>query len=330
MSESLKNNAFIFQSNERKNFNDMIRIVRSKILSKSDQFNSKRSNIINCTSSINKIDEKSPYENFRINEDKNSHINIARLNNRLQLRSMKSEFEGNEIINLKRKSNYSRPKKNLFLRRKKPEEMLEVHEKKLTSKDLLEQIESARDMGKERIKRANIYYNKLMSYVKYHAIDEASEFIINDLTRREIYLLIDYDFKHVFFNDSQEKSLLEVYLQARSKIYNNTVDKKDSPLRFEEILDEKHFEIEDSDENPNLDFIDSFSNLRLQENKDLNGFLNSIGTSNTSVEFSIEYLVSRTCSVSLKLNKTVIDCIQKDIIDINTGIYKGANREIFN
>ncbi|CUV05662.1 unnamed protein product [Cryptosporidium hominis] len=321
MSESLENNdAYIFKSNQRKNFNDMIKIFRGKILSKSDQLNNKR-NSINCTSSTKKISEKFIFENSDINDDKDSHINIAHLSNRLQLRSMKNEFEGGEIINLKRIFNYSRPNRNFF-RRKKSEEKLEIQEKKLTSKDLFERIESARDMGRERIKRANFYYNKLLSYVKYYAVDEASEFIINDLSRREIYLLVEHDFKHVFSDDLQEKSLQEVYSQVRSKLYNSAIDNKGIPLMFEEIIDEKLFETKEAEEDFNFDFLDSFSNLRLQSDENLNAFLNSIGTSNAFVEFSIEYLLSRTCNVSLEVNRTVVDCIKKDIIDIDTGIYK--------
>ncbi|TRY52210.1 Uncharacterized protein CTYZ_00002021 [Cryptosporidium tyzzeri] len=321
MSESLENNdAYKFKSNQRKSFNDMIKIFRGKILSKSDQLNNKR-NSINCTSSTKKVNEKFVFENSDINDDKDSHINIAHLSNRLQLSSMKNEFEGGEIINLKHIFNYSRPNKNFF-RKKKLEEKLEIQEKKLTSKDLFERIESARDMGRERIKRANFYYNKLLSYVKYYAIDEASEFIINDLSRREIYLLVEHDFKHIFSNDFQEKSLQEVYSQVRSKIYNSVIDNKGIPLMFEEILDEKLFETKEPEEDFDFDFLDSFSNLRLQGDENLNVFLNSIGTSSAFVEFSIEYLLSRTCNVSLEVNRTVVDCIKKDIIDINTGIYK--------
>ncbi|KAK9173002.1 hypothetical protein CmeUKMEL1_02440 [Cryptosporidium meleagridis] len=320
MSESLENNdAYTFKSNRRKNFNDMIKIFRGKILSKSDQLNNKR-NSINCTSSTKKINEKFVFENSGINDDKGSHINIAQLSNRLQLRSIKNEFEGGEIIHLKRIFNYSRPNTNFF-GRKKSEEKLEIQEKKLTSKDLFERIESARDMGMERIKRANFYYNKLLSCVKYYAVDEVSEFIINDFCRREIYLLVEHDFKHVFSNDVQEKCLQEVYSQVRSKIYNN-IDKKGIPLVFEENLDEKLFGTKEPEEDLNFDFFDSFSNLRLQGDENLNVFLNSIGTNNAFVESSIQYLLSRTCNVSLEVNKTVVECIQKDIIDINTGIYK--------
>ncbi|OII72090.1 uncharacterized protein cubi_01423 [Cryptosporidium ubiquitum] len=327
MSVSLKNNdESIFQDNQRRNLNVMIKIIKNKILNKSNQIIARRNNANNYTSSI-KINEISLYENSAIKDDKYSHLSVVPVKNRFKSFSMKNEFENNEI-SLKGTSNHTKQKKNFF-KRKKSEEISNIHEKKLTFKDLLEQIESARNMGEERINRANKYYNKLMSYVKYHAIDEVVEFILNFLSREEISLLINYNFEHVFFSNSQETCLFEVYLQTRSKISNKIIDQEDNLFKFEEILDKKYSENEESEENFSGYFIDAFSNLKVQD-EDLDGFLNSIGTSNLFIEFSIEYLVSRTCNVSLEINKTVVDCIKKEIIDINTGMYKGVNRELFN
>lgn len=328
MSDSLGNNdEFVFQGGQKKNLYDMLKVFKGKIISKSEQFITRR-NKINSVSSLTKFDELPLYKNHNISYDKYPSQSVFRWSQRLQLCPTKNELEDIEI-DLKHGPKNTKQKKIQSLKQRKSEKIFSINEKKFTSNDLLERIESARNMGEERINRANAYYNKLLSFVKSHAINEAAEFILNDLSRKEISILIDCDLNHTFFNDSQEIGLLEVYLQAKSKVIN-TIHAHQNSLIPKENTSKNNSGTDESKKDLDPDFIDIFSNLKLQGDKDLNEFLDSIGTNDSFIESSIEYLVSRTCDVSLGINRTLIGCIQKDIVDINTGIYKGVKKELFN
>lgn len=317
------NDEFVFQGGQRKNLYDMLKLFKGRVISKSERLITRRNKINNVTS-LTKYDEISPCKNRSISNDKYPNQSVFRFSKRLQLCPIKNEIEDIEM-DLKHGPKNTKQNRIQSFKLKKSEKIFNINEKKLTSNGLLQRIESARSMGEERINRANAYYNKLLSFVESHAINEAAEFILNDLSRKEISLLIDCDLNHTFFNDSQEISLLEVYLQARSKLSNiiNTHQNGSIP---EENLSKNNSGVDKPEKDLDHDFVDAFSNLKLQGDKDLNEFLSSIGTNNLFIESSIEYLVSRTCDVSLEINRTLIGCIQKDIIDINTGIYKGIKK----
>ncbi|KAJ1613402.1 hypothetical protein OIY81_978 [Cryptosporidium canis] len=316
----LNNHEFALVGGERMSLYDILKVMKEKIVNRSGKLIIRRSKANNASS--HQMDESQVNKRLSFSYVEYANPILSRFNKKLQLFS-KNEIKDIDFDFKKMPKNFKQ-KKIRSHKAEKTEEILGTYDKKITSNDLLEQLEFARKLGDDRIHRANAYSSNLLRLVKSKAMEEIVEFILNDLKKEEIAILIGYGSNLKYINDSYEFSLSEVYLQARSKATSIVRYQKNQLIN--ESCTKNRACIDGSDND--LEYsINALSDLKLQGNSDLNKFLNSLGTNSSFIESTTDYLISRTCDVSLEIERNLIGSLNKNNINVNTGVHRRGIRK---
>ncbi|KAK6589808.1 hypothetical protein RS030_193010 [Cryptosporidium xiaoi] len=316
------NKEIIFNSSKRKTLNDIFKTWRNKLY-KVIQSRPKRNQLNESNETV--TDDNDKYVSSQI-----VHLKVLNYPNYDLTEKCSDNFlskipfgSGNcSNLQLSLLGPALRRKNKHFSKRDELEDICKSQVNRMSSKNLLENIEFARKLSEERINRARNYYKKLQAHVRSDALNEVVEYIFNELDENDLTILLKYSFD-TKCNNTSELELSEVYLKASSKIDNshevnsNTTITKDCSendysftenFRMPQIMNSSN----GTSELPLVDYDTVINNSLLLLESDF-----------SNLDTASDYLVSRISSVSLEINKTIASCIEKKIINIKTGKYQG-------
>ncbi|KAH7647330.1 hypothetical protein FG379_002997 [Cryptosporidium bovis] len=316
------NKEIIFNSSKKKTLNDIFKTWRNKLY-KVIQSRPKRNQLNESNEVV--TDDNDKYVSSQI-----VHLKVLNYPNYdLPERCSDNFFSRNPFgsgncsnLQLSLLGPALRRKNKQFSKGDELEDICKSQVNRMSSKNLLENIEFARKLSEERINRARNYYKKLQAHVRSDALNEVVEYIFNDFDENDLTILLKHSFD-TKCNNTSELELSEVYLKASSKIDNS--HEVNSNTTITKDCSENDYSFTENFRMPQImNSSDGTSELPLVDyDTVINNSLLLLESDFSNLNTASDYLVSRISSVSLEINKTIASCIEKKIINIKTGKYQG-------